>query len=290
MSTSIQARQFFKTEGLSAAPPVMTPANQHTGSSHHPAWQPADADVIHAVTTGAGLRMVYQPQHDLDTMRMTGAEAQLRWSHSLHGNVSLSVLALAVNRLKLHTLLFNFIVTQAIDVLCRHRFDPNMTVTVQASAHTVCAAGIATLLCNRMSRAGLAPRLLKIELREDLALIAEPRLLACLDALRQQGFPLSLDVIGGGPASLDLLSKMPFDEVKIDATYIDYQHEHAAAIASSILDLALMLRLKLLAQGIDNGAMISPLRYIGCGTGQGDAFGSLMEQEDFLKKMSNTAL
>jgi EAL domain-containing protein (putative c-di-GMP-specific phosphodiesterase class I) len=292
MSTSAQTKSFVRVDKLGAACGSATPATllappkQCLASPQSASCLPTDADVIHAITAGAGLRLVYQPQYDLRTMRMTGAEAQLRWQHPVYGNIPLSVLAPMAHRLGLHMLLLNFVVTQAIDVLCYlRRFDESISLSVHAPACTVCAPGIATFLSNRMSRAGLPSQLLTIDLREDLAVFDAPRLLACLGTLRTKSIPLSLKVFDASPATRNLLSTMLFDEVRIDAGLI-HAEEH-----TSVRAMASLFKLKLHVQGIDNDAMIAPLRRIGCGTGQGQALSCPLERVDFLKnKMSKSAL
>lgn len=249
---------------------------------------PTDADAIHAITSGEGLRMVYQPQYELRTRRMTGAEAQLRWHHSSVGVVPLSELTLIVRRLNLDALLFNFVITQAIDVLCRLRgFDANISVTVSTSAGTIGTPGIARLLSNRMSRAGLPPRLLKIEMRENLVAFDAPHLRACLDAFRMKGFPISLDLIDGEDAPVKLLSSLPFDEVKINGTFIRGRKTlaHIPANASAAFPPASLHNMKHPVRGIES-EIKSPLpRGMGFGTVQRNVIGCPMEREDFLKSV-----
>lgn len=292
MLSTAPSKTFFTANGLSDAPssamPDSQPACPEQGftSTKSLSALPTDADVIHAITSGAGLRLMYQPQYDLHSMRMTGAEAQLCWRHSVNGDVPLSVLAPVAHRLGLHMLLFNFIVTQAIDVLSHlRRLNENVSLRVHVPACTICEPGIAIFLSNRMSRAGLPPRMLTIDVREDLVAFDAPRLLACLGTLRTKGIPLSLNVSVVSPAVLNVLSTMLFDEVRIDAGLI-HAEEHA-----SVRAMASRFKLKLHTQGIDNDAMMAPLRRMGCGTGQGQALSCPLEREDFLNgKMSKFAL
>ncbi|MCC7716975.1 EAL domain-containing protein [Janthinobacterium lividum] len=254
---------------------------------------PSDADAIHAVTCGLGLRMVYQPQYDLTTRRIVSAEALLRWHHPQYGDVSPSVLIPMVNRLGLHMLLFNFIVTRVIDVLyCQRHFHPQMSIAVNASIETLCTPELAPLLANRMARAGLSPRLLKIEMTEELPVLDELHLSACLHALRAKGFPLSLDDFGAGSATLNLLAKMPFDEVKIDGAFIRAMDSNpqSRAVVAAIIDMAQLLKLKLIAEGIESEAMIASLLRMGCDTGQGYVLSRPMERDHFLRQQIGNAV
>ncbi|MBW3512186.1 EAL domain-containing protein [Janthinobacterium sp. NKUCC06_STL] len=249
---------------------------------------PTDADAILAITSGEGLRMVYRPQYDLNTRCLNGAEAQLRWHHPSKGVVPLSELTLIVRRLNLDALLFNFVITQAIDVLCRMRdFDANISLTVSTSVRTIGTPGIARLLSNRMSRAGLPPRLLKIEVRENLVAFEAPHLRACLDTFRMKGFSISLDVIDGGAATLKLLSHMPFEEVKVNGALSDGKKTLALspANASTAFSQASLRNLKIPVCGIESDLMIAPLRDMDFGAGQCNVFGCPLERADFLKSV-----
>lgn len=233
--------------------------------------------------------MLYQPQYDLPGGRMTCVEALLRWHHPAYGDVPLPVLMAIVNRLSLHVLLFSLVVTKAIDVLCRlRRVAADVPVAVTAAAASVHSPGIARLLSNRMSRAGLPPRLLKIVMHEDVMTGEESRLLACLDTLREKGFPLSLELTGKNAAALAALSRMPFVEVSINAAFINDKQAHPFTVKA--IALAASLDLTLLARGIDQDTLIMPLHNMGCNTGQGHALSCAVELEDFLKnRMVNAA-
>lgn len=266
---------------------IIDPQHGHmqTGATYSSAL-PGDADAIHAITSGMGLRIVYQPQYDLQTRRIISAEALLRWSHPKYGDVPPTLLIVMVNRLNLHRQLFNLVVTQVIDVLsCLCNMGAEVPIAVNASVDTVCAPGIQDFLASKMWNACLPPRLLKVEMTEELPVLDELSLSACLNALRAKGFALSLDDFGAGFATLNMLIKMPFDEVKIDGAFIRDMttNAHSHAIVSTIITLARRLKVKLVAEGIENEAMITSLRKMGCHIGQGYALSRPMERGDFLK-------
>ncbi|AQR69263.1 hypothetical protein BZG29_13595 [Janthinobacterium sp. LM6] len=248
--------------------------------------RPSDADVVHAICTGEGLRVLYQPQYDLHSRRIVSAEALLRWRHPRYGDVSPAVLIPMVNRLGLHMQLFDRVVKEVIDVL-RHlrRQGADVPVAVNASIDTVCAPGMADMLATRMWDACLPPRLLKVEVTEDLPVLDELCLSGCLNTLRAKGFPLSLDDFGAGSATFNVLFKMPFDEVKIDGAFIrDMEtNSHSHAIVATLVALAHRLNLKLVAEGIENESVLAALLGIGCRIGQGYALARPMEREQFLQ-------
>ena len=254
---------------------------------HRPLALPSEADIIHAIHTGEGLRIVYQPQYDLHSRRIVSAEALLRWRHPRYGEVAPAVLIPMVNRLGLHLPLFDLVVREVIDVLhYLRRHGAEVPLAVNASIDTVCEPGMAEQLATRMWDACLPTRLLKVEVTEDLPVLDELCLSACLNTLKAKGFTLSLDDFGAGSATFNVLSKMPFDEVKIDGAYIrDMENNtQSHAIIATLIALAQRLNLKLVAEGIENEMQLAALLGIGCRVGQGYALARPLERADFIQR------
>ncbi|MGY2041725.1 MULTISPECIES: EAL domain-containing protein [Pseudomonas] len=248
-----------------------------------------DDEVVAALATGDGLRVVYQPQYDLATRAVVGAEALIRWHHPRHGDVPPSILIPMINQLGLDLLLFSFIEKTVIDTLGRlSRSGIEIPIAINASARTLCAHGLATRLAQKMHRAGLPCKRLKIELTEDLAPDSELALSASITALRAKGFPVSLDDFGAGAATLSLLARMPFDEMKIDGALVRAlgQSAHSSEIISGIVGLAQLFNINLITEGIEDTESIELLSKLGCNTGQGFALARPMESDDFLSMIT----
>jgi EAL domain-containing protein (putative c-di-GMP-specific phosphodiesterase class I) len=139
-----------------------------------------------------------------------------------------------------------------------------------------------------MHRAGLPCKRLKIELTEDLAPDSELALSASITALRAKGFPVSLDDFGAGAATLSLLSRMPFDEMKIDGALVRAvgQFAHSSEIISGIVGLAQLFNINLITEGIEDTESIELLCRLGCNTGQGFALARPMESDVFLSMIT----
>ncbi|CUI58763.1 Bacteriophytochrome cph2 [Achromobacter xylosoxidans] len=251
------------------------------------AAMPDEEDVIAALTSGEGLRVVFQPQYDLVTRRMVGAEALIRWRHRRLGDVPPSVLIPLVNRLGLDLLLFSYIEKCAIEtLLALDQAGVDIPLAVNASANTLCAPGLAERLAGKMQRAGLPPRRLKLELTEDMVATDELTLSASIAALRAKGFQVSLDDFGAGSATLALLSQMPFDEMKIDGALVRAVAQAPASreIITGIVALARLFDLRLVTEGIEDAATIALLSQLGCRIGQGYALAYPMEGAEFLRQ------
>ena len=276
------------TEALRAL--LLVPPIKLQESYFAPPDGPTEVDVIEALTTGKNLRVMLQPQYDLRTRRITGAEALLRWHHPSVGEVPPSVLIPMVNRLGLHLLLFSFIETRVIDVLLVLKSRRvTLPIALNASAETVCTPGLAQRLAEKMQRAGLPPHLLKIELTGDFPSADELLLSASLNMLRTKGFPVSLDDFGQGTSTLSLLARMSFDEVKIDGAIVrDMQTSTSAlAVIAATVNLARLRNLKVVAEGVEESSCIEALCHLGCPTGQGYALARPMELRDFFDSVSN---
>lgn len=247
---------------------------------------PLEEDLIAAVSGGTGLHIVLQPQYDLHTNVIVGAEALARWNHPQHGNISPAVFIPIVNRLDLNLMLFGFVKKKVIEILeILHGRGVDIPIAVNASVKTVCTKGFAQFLARKMELAGLPPRLLKIELTEELP-VEDPLLLSgALNSLRTLGFLTSLDDFGSGFATMNLLATMPFDEVKIDGSFVREIDQKAPSrgIIATISSLASLLNMNLVAEGIEDESSIATLRRLGCNKGQGFALSKPLDALGFLQ-------
>lgn len=247
---------------------------------------PLEDDLIAAVSGGTGLHIVLQPQYDLQTKAIVGAEALARWTHPEHGNISPTVFIPIVNRLDLNLMLFGFVKKKVIEILeILHGRGIDIPIAVNASVKTVCTKGFAKFLAQKMEHAGLPPHLLKIELTEELP-VEDPLLLSgALNSLRTHGFLTSLDDFGSGFATMNLLATMPFDEVKIDGSFVKEIDQKAPSrgVIATIASLASLLNMSLVAEGIEDESSIATLRRLGCNKGQGFALSKPLDGLNFLQ-------
>lgn len=245
----------------------------------------AEEEVINALTTGKGLRFVFQPQFELLSRRVVGAEALVRWNHPRFGEIPPSVLMPLVNRLGLDLLLFSLVEMWSIRaMLTLKRENILIPIAVNASAKTICTPHFADRLATQMRQADLPNRLLKIELTEDVPEPDELHLSASLAAIRAKGFQVSLDDFGTGAATLNLLANLSFDEMKIDGSFVRAvdQHSSSRKVIAGIVGWAGLLNLNLVAEGIEDESTIPLLHRLGCRVGQGYALARPMEIEAFL--------
>ncbi|QQZ35130.1 EAL domain-containing protein [Pseudomonas sp. SK2] len=245
-------------------------------------------EMINALTTGEGLRFVFQPQFDLLSRRVVGAEALVRWKHPRFGDIPPSVMIPLVNRLGLDLLLFSLVEMWAIRLLVKlKRENHQIPVAVNASAKTLCTPQFAERLAARMHAVGLPTPLLKLELTEDVPEPDDLLLSAALTTIRAKGFQISLDDFGVGAATMNLLVNTLFDEVKIDGSLVRSLGEHSSSgkVISGLVNWARLLMSNVVAEGIEDESIIPFLRQLGCQVGQGYALAHPMEFNDFMMFM-----
>ncbi len=152
-----------------------------------------EEDLISALASGEGLRVVFEPQYNLQTEEIVGAQASVRWWHPRHGNVSPLVYMPLVHRLGLDLLLFSFVEARAIAMLRRlQRGARQIPISLDASAKTLCTPQLAEHLAQRMRLRSLPTSLLQIEMTPDNSPTDPACLAAAMLDLQAKGFKASL--------------------------------------------------------------------------------------------------
>lgn len=247
-------------------------------------------DVIQALATGNGLRMVFQPQYDLLTNEMVGAEALIRWQHPQFGDIPSSTFISLVNKFGLDILLLNYIEKSVIDMLVNlGKEGVYIPIAINISAKTICMPGLAKKLADKMLDAGLPPQRLKVELTEEVTPANILSLSASVLALRSKGFLVSLDDFGAGASTLALLSQISFDEVKVDGALVRAILLMPAArqIISGLVAFAELCNFKLITEGIEDKSRGRFLNQLGCKVGQGYALSRPLEGNDFIEMVKH---
>lgn len=218
------------------------------------------------------LTLEFQPQLCLETGRLVGAEALLRWRDEEHGDVSpLRFIEIAEDSGLI--LEMNSWVVRAVCRQIRNWQDQGVSVPVaiNCSPKELMHGDPAALIATEAARAGIPPSLIEVEITESLLVNDSVGVRNVLAALRRLGCRIALDDFGTRYSSLSYITRFPPDRIKIDKAFIDnVDHSPAnAAIASAILSLASGLGLKVTAEGIEREAQLEWLRRRGCREGQG---------------------
>ena len=214
----------------------------------------------------------FQPIFDLKAARIGGFEALLRWNHPTRGPVSPVEFIPVAEETGLIIGLGEWVIHEA----CRQAigWPEHVRVAVNVSPIQFRNAGFKAIVLQALTRSGLAPQRLEIEITESVFLDGEGPVVALLHSLRAMGIRIALDDFGTGYSSLSYLSSFPFDKLKIDRSFVINvaQDRSAAAIVRAILDLAAALDMDTTAEGVEDEDQLARLHGQGCGSIQGYLF------------------
>ena len=213
--------------------------------------------------------LLYQPQVNIKTGRLTCAEALIRWLHPLRGMVSPGEFVPLAEQ----TNLILSIGAWALGEACREaaRWTNTMRVAVNVSAVQFCAPDFVQSVVRSLDDSGLAPHRLELEITESLLIEDRHAVRTILQSLREVGVRVALDDFGTGYSSLAYLRSFPLDKLKIDGAFVRRlsEDEQATAIVRTIIDLAQALHLDVTAECIETLDQYEALRALDCSDAQG---------------------
>lgn len=232
------------------------------------------------------LTLHYQPQLDIETGRIVGVEALIRWRHPDRGLVSPaefiplaeeSGLIVSIGAWVLRTACIQArawqdrvglrALTVAVNISARQFRDPDLPRTIE------------TIL----GETGLEPRDLELEITESVAMQDVELTITTLNELKQIGVKLSIDDFGTGYSSLSYLKRFPIDRLKVDQSFVRNLTTGAndAAIAAAVITLGRSLNLKVIAEGVETEGQLEVLRRYGCHEMQGYLFSRPVAAAEF---------
>lgn len=231
--------------------------------------------MVHMID-GEQLSLVYQPVVELETNRIVGFEALVRWEHPVLGTIPPDQFIPIAENNGMIVAIGEWVLLTACRTaaIWRDRHSAPLTMAVNLSARQLAAPELLDHVQNALRVAGLDPRALVLEMTET-ALVQDPALAATkLGQLRELGVRLAIDDFGTGYSSLSYLRQFPVDILKIDRSFIDMivDREHVPPIVRGLLELGRTLQLETVAEGIESGAQLAQLREEGCRFGQGFLF------------------
>ncbi|OWW20996.1 putative bifunctional diguanylate cyclase/phosphodiesterase [Noviherbaspirillum denitrificans] len=229
--------------------------------------------------------LVYQPQVDLATGRITGMEALVRWRHPELGMVS-PARFIPVAEDTGHIIEIGQWVLREACRQTRHWHDRGfigLQVAVNVSARQFRQDDFAGQVRQVLEETGLAPECLELELTESMIMQRPERVVAVMDELRAVGVKFSIDDFGTGYSSLSQLKRFPIDKLKIDQSFTrDIGSDaNGSAITCAIIALGRSLRLRVVAEGVETAEQQCFLIENGCHSMQGYLFSRPVEAGDF---------
>jgi len=216
--------------------------------------------------------LVFQPQVQLDTTKLTGFEALLRWKHPSRGLVSPAEFIPIAEENGLIVPIGEWVLRTACATAASW---PDVTVAVNLSPVQFHSRGLVTMVMSALAEAGLPPQRLELEVTETALLDDSEATIGILHQLRALGVRVSLDDFGVGYSSLSYLRKFPFDRIKIDRSFVGTLGEspESVAIVRTIASLGSVLGVETTAEGVETVEQLDFVRECGCTAVQGYYFG-----------------
>ncbi|SMB78193.1 putative bifunctional diguanylate cyclase/phosphodiesterase [Deinococcus hopiensis] len=221
------------------------------------------------------LRVLYQPIMALATGQTVGFEALVRWQHPVHGLLYPADFIDLAEETGLILEVDRWVLREACKQLQRWEKllpgAPSFNLSVNFSGRHFSAPDVYASLSGVLNETSFAPHALKLEITEGVLLQHSHTIGETLGRIRELGVQLSIDDFGTGYSSLGYLQSYPVDTLKIDRSFIDrmLQSEESGELVRTIITMAKNLKLRVVAEGIEEPAQLEQLRTLNCDYVQG---------------------
>ena len=235
-------------------------------------------------------QLFYQPQFDIKSGRIVGAEALLRWWHPQKGLILPGEFIAIAEDTGLIIPLGEWVLQQAWSECQRwHAVGQHLRVGVNLSALQFNQVPVDLLLEEIIDHSSIDAAFLDLELTETLAMSQVNDTLESMETLKKLGIQLSIDDFGTGYSSLSYLKRFPIDRIKIDQGFVRdiTSDSNDAAIVIAIIAMAHCMGLTVVAEGVETEEQLTFLTAHGCDEIQGYLIGKPVPSELFLELLKN---
>ena len=237
------------------------------------------------------LQVHYQPQIDLKTGQVHGAEALARWWDPATQAMIPPVAFIPVaEESGLIRPLTRWIIRECLRTCAQwHAAGFSLNVSINLSALNLLDPELMEVMEQGLCETGLQASYVNLEITESCFMDSPERAMEVVHRLHERGFKLSIDDFGTGYSSLSYLKNLPINELKIDQGFVRNLLANTGdqAIVASTMDLAHNLKLSVVAEGIEDAATAAWLRARHCDIGQGYCFAKPMPPDQFLAYLAS---
>ncbi len=233
------------------------------------------------------LVVYYQPKYDILSEKVSGAEALVRWNHPKKGMITpAEFIPLCEETGFICTLDFYVLEEVCKWLSLRKRSGKNLTkISVNFSRKHLQDEVFVDKLSETLKKYQLTPKLIEIELTENIAYSEIDRMLQVMHEIKKAGFGLSIDDFGTGYSSLNLLREMPVDVLKLDKGFLDDcsgdDSSREKRIIAHVISMARDLEITVLAEGVETARQKEFLKESHCDLIQGYYYAKPMPVEQF---------
>ena len=241
-------------------------------------------DLLRAIESDA-LMLFLQPQIDLDTSQVVGAEALIRWTHETHGFVPPDEFIPLAEQSGLIRPLTEWVFDKALEIDgVLQELGHDLRLSINISVKNIAEANFVKNKLDKFEEKGVTPERIVFEMTESIMMDDIDTALEVLNALSDHGVLLSIDDFGTGHSSLSYLTQLPVQELKIDRTFVSDMLERPEnqKIVEMTINLAHTLGLSVVAEGIEDEATLSHLQFLRCDVAQGYHIARPMPVDEFV--------
>ncbi len=242
------------------------------------------------------LKLHYQPVMDINSGRVVGVEALIRWYHPQHGSISPSEFIPVMEETGVITLIGHWVLQEACrQVKAWQDLLPEtcpVKVNVNLSARQLTQSDLAEQVADVLEETGLSAQSLRLEITETAIMHNSKEAILVLKQLRALNVGLCIDDFGIGYSSLSRLQQLPIDVLKIDRSFVQNigARGENTEIVRTIIDLASSLGMDIVAEGVETKEQLEGLRALGCQNVQGFFFAKPMTSDDALRFIQDSNL
>jgi diguanylate cyclase (GGDEF)-like protein len=283
-------------ELLSNAEAAMYQAKYRGGSMAETFGESMRIDVLDRMTTEHSLHRAlerselmlhYQPVVEIEGVATVGVEALVRWQHPDQGLVAPYRFIPVAEESGLIIPIGAWVLEQACHQLAdwhRGKEGPKGSIEVNLSARQIDDPLIVSTVESILSRTGLPPEHLTLEITESALMRDASSALGVLRALKEVGVVLAIDDFGTGYSSLTYLQRFPLDILKVDRSFVEELglDGESEKIVSAVISLAHALGLKVVAEGVETTQQLEVLRSFHCDFAQGFLFSAPLPAADIV--------
>ncbi|QDS96557.1 Cyclic di-GMP phosphodiesterase Gmr [Roseimaritima multifibrata] len=233
---------------------------------------------LHTAIERRELNLVYQPIISLESGKIEGVEALIRWNHQEHGMIGPERFISIAEETGIIESIGNWVLQEA----CRQMAEWEKTlgsltppsIHVNVSRRQLLLPNFCRIVTQAITEHNIASHRLHLEVTESMIMHDRETSIAILRELKQLGVQIDIDDFGTGYSSLSCLHEFPIDVLKIDREFVANlnQVQNFGALLHTIVALADNLNLKVVVEGIENGEQLTLIQAMGCEFGQGYLF------------------
>ncbi len=232
-------------------------------------------------------RIVFQPKYDIrgEEPRLCSAEVLVRWIHPKYGNIRPDSFIPLFEENGLIKEMDRFVWKEAAKQirLWKHIYNISIPLSVNVSRVDIFDSGLIDYLKSIIEENGLEPRDLNLEITESAYTDSTTQIIDVMRELQNEGFQVAMDDFGKGYSSLNMLTSLPIDALKLDMAFIKdiAEDSREMSMVEFILEIARFLEVPVIAEGVENSAQYLLLKKAGCDIIQGYYFSKPINASDF---------